>query len=133
MRRRLLATTRRRDDDARVLPLINVVFLLLIFFMLAGKLSSGDPFKIEPPNSAKAAAAEESAPVVLLAADGRLALDGQPTTLEDLPARLADRDASATRLKADAATDTGKVIEVMQALHAAGVSRVRLLTVAGDP
>ncbi|MCG8693196.1 MAG: biopolymer transporter ExbD, partial [Minwuiales bacterium] len=51
--------TSRRSDDDRILPLINVVFLLLIFFMLAGRLSAGDPFRVDPPASVSADPAEQ--------------------------------------------------------------------------
>ena len=132
MRRLLAQPPRRRDEDARILPLINVVFLLLIFFMTAGKLSAGDPFNIEPPSAVQGGDLLEAEPTVLLGADGRLALDGKELPLAELTTRLTGRDLKRVWLKADAQTKTPKVVEVMQAMHAAGIGTVRLLTVPAE-
>ena len=84
---------RPRNDEERVLPLINVVFLLLIFFMLAGKLSASDPFQVEPPRSLSEGPPTPQDSLVLVGADGRLALDGEimegPALKAALAARLA--------------------------------------------
>jgi biopolymer transport protein ExbD len=129
MRRRLAPPRRPRDDDARVLPLINVVFLLLIFFMVAGRLTASDLFQIEPPAAERGGELQRAEPTVLLAADGRLALDGTEVALADLTVQLRDRALARVRLKADAGTQATRVVEVMRALHAAGIGTVRLLTV----
>ena len=125
--------TSRRSDDDRILPLINVVFLLLIFFMLAGRLSAGDPFRVDPPASVSADPAEQRDLVVLVGADGRLALDGEVVEQSALPARLKQRLGDGgnglVRVKADAAVEALQVVEVMEVLRDAGVERLKLLTV----
>ncbi|MCG8695644.1 MAG: biopolymer transporter ExbD, partial [Minwuiales bacterium] len=116
-----------------ILPLINVVFLLLIFFMLAGRLSAGDPFRVDPPASVSADPAEQRDLVVLVGADGRLALDGavvdKAGLLTGVTQRLGDGGESLVRVKADAAAEALAVVEVMEVLRDAGVERLRLLTV----
>ena len=125
--------TSRRSDDDRILPLINVVFLLLIFFMLAGRLSAGDPFRVDPPASVSADPAEQRDLVVLVGADGRLALDGavvdKAGLLTGVTQRLGDGGESLVRVTADAAAEALAVVEVMEVLRDAGVERLRLLTV----
>ena len=125
--------TSRRSDDDRILPLINVVFLLLIFFMLAGRLSAGDPFRVDPPASVSADPAEQRDLVVLVGADGRLALDGEVVEQSALSARLKQRLGDGgnglVRVKADAAVEALQVVEVMEVLRDAGVERLKLLTV----
>src|SRR3546814_17522588 len=80
--------TSKFDGEGSILPLINVVFLLLIFFMLVGRLTQAAPFTVTPPVSQQAEAAEPPAAeapreaAILIAADGRLALNGR--TLEPL-------------------------------------------------
>jgi len=124
---------RPRNDDERILPLINVVFLLLIFFMLAGRLSASDPFAIEPPRSTGEGQPERQDVLLLIGADGRLALEGmvlESTTLEAaLAARLSAEDDPRVRLKADGGAEATEVVAVMEILRAAGVERIDLLTV----
>ncbi|MBL26267.1 MAG: biopolymer transporter ExbD [Rhodospirillaceae bacterium] len=130
---RLRAPQRETSDDERILPLINVVFLLLIFFMIAGRLASSDPFNIEPPQSASEGPPEAQEMVVLVGADGDLALDGEimdETTLEAAVAeRMAAEDVPPLRLKADGRADATKVVAVMELLREAGVESLRLLTI----
>jgi len=125
---------RPKNDEERILPLINVVFLLLIFFMLAGRLTAGDPFEIAPPRSASEGPARAKEPLVMVGADGRLALDGSVLDEATLKAAVAERvsgDVDArVRLKADGRADATQVVAVMELLRQAGVERLRLLTVA---
>lgn len=127
----------RFDADAGILPLINVVFLLLIFFMLAGRLTTAAPFKVVPPVSEQAAAAE-AAPreaAVLVAADGRLALNGQPIDAAALRAAvaeaLAQRPDLPVSLTADGGAAATEVVAVMESLRDAGVHRLQLFAQAG--
>ena len=129
------ARPRPRNDDERILPLINVVFLLLIFFMLAGRFSAADPFQIDPPRSASEGVATERDILVLVGADGRLALDGDIIEEATLGAAVADRlspdKTMRLWLKADGSAEATRVVEVMELLRAAGAERLRLLTVTG--
>ena len=129
------ARSRRRNDDERILPLINVVFLLLIFFMLAGRFSASDPFEVEPPSSVSQGAATERDILVLVGADGRLALDGEIIEAAALGAAVADRLSPDKKmrlwLKADGGAEAIRVVEVMELLREAGAERLRLLTVTG--
>ncbi len=132
MRRYRSAT--RRDGEEGVIPLINIVFLLLIFFMLAGTLSATDLFEVAPPESASEEAVGEPEMVVLMAADGRLALDGQDVDeaglRQQVAAKLAADPDMRVRLKADGATEAEQVITVMEMLRAAGVTELTLLAAA---
>ena len=124
---------RSRDGEHGILPLINIVFLLLIFFMLAGKLATFDPFEIAPPHSVSEGPSGGRNLIVLVAADGRLALDGEEmpeTALGDAVADwLAEWPASRVQLKADAGSEATLVVAVMERLRDAGVDHLQLLTV----
>lgn len=124
---------RPRNDEERVLPLINVVFLLLIFFMLAGRLAASDPFEVSPPASQSEAPAERQQVLVLLGADGQLALDNEVVEAgalrQSVAARLSENENLGVRLKADAAAEASEVVAVMELLREAGVERLTLLTV----
>jgi biopolymer transport protein ExbD len=124
---------RPRNDEERVLPLINVVFLLLIFFMLAGRIAANDPFEVTPPRAASESGAQSRDMLVLISPDGRIALDGEVVTRSGLEAavaaRLTSNAGARVRLKADGGTEASGVVAIMETLRAAGVERLKLLTV----
>lgn len=124
---------RPRSDEERILPLINIVFLLLIFFMVAGKLAASDPLEINPPQSALESEAGLRELLVLLDAEGRLALDGEVMDESALKAALQKRlsgDQMRIRLKADGRAEATRVVALMELLQDAGAEKVKLLTVA---
>lgn len=124
---------RPRNEEERVLPLINVVFLLLIFFMFAGRIAASDPFEVAPPRSASEGAVQRHDVLVLIDAEGRLALDGEIMTKAALQEAVADRIAGSrqvrVRLKADGRAEAAGVVALMQTLRESGVERLKLLTV----
>lgn len=128
-----LRQARTANEDDRILPLINVVFLLLIFFMVVGTLSATDPFAITPPRSIHGDPGDPKDVVLMIGADGQLALDGVVLETGALTASITDRMAGASGLevyvKADGAAEAAAVVGIMETLRAAGVERVRLLTV----
>ncbi|WP_404379599.1 ExbD/TolR family protein [Caenispirillum salinarum] len=123
---------RPAPDGENVLPLINVVFLLLVFFMVAGALERADLFEVTPPEAAVEAEPEDRQGLLLMAADGRLALGGAVVAEGDLAAAVqAWREANpdvTLKVKADAAAEALAVVGLLEDLRAAGVEQVVLLT-----
>ncbi len=123
---------RRQDDDDRVLPLVNIVFLLLIFFMVAGTLSASDPFTVEPAHSATQGESSTEPPLILLAADGRLALDGaemaEDALLEAIAARIEADGVAEARLKTDGGAEAVMLVALLAKLKEAGVETALLMT-----
>ena len=132
-----MSSNRSHRDEERMLPLIDVVFLVLIFFMLTGTISATDPIQIEPPRSAGTGEPETNDLVIVLAADGRLVLEGQIIESDRLSLRLVEHinegQAPMVWLKADAATDSLDVLTLLQTLRESGVSRLQLLTAPTEP
>lgn len=129
------AARRPKNEDDRILPLINVVFLLLIFFMIAGKLTTSDPFRIEPPTSISQGDSGQEDVMVLVGPDGRIAVNGVETDETALATALGtpkDSVPETVRLKADGAAPADLLVSVMEKLREAGVQKVRLLTVTGE-
>ena len=120
-----------------ILPMINVVFLLLIFFMLAGALHRLDVLDVEPPRSESELPEVDEDSVVLVSADGRLAMGDAELDDLDLQLKVLDflaRYPQATiRLKADGRVEAGRVIEVMELLSSVGVEEVVMLTLEPEP
>ena len=119
-----------RHNDENMLPMINIVFLLLIFFMLAGAISAADRFKIKPTEVAAAEQTLAGNSVLLLGRNGRLAIGAEELTLIQLTARFKAVEKpleQALQLKVDADTPSATLFDVLRALNAAGVEKVRLL------
>ena len=127
-----LETTRPKGDEERVLPLINVVFLLLIFIMLAGRLATSDPFRVDPPRSVSDADLQQRKMTVLIGANGRLALDGEimeQAQIREVVAKGVSRgDTLRVLVKADGQVEAVRAVAVMALLREAGIESVKLLT-----
>ena len=130
--RRLTRARASEDTDARILPLINIVFLLLIFFMVAGRLSTSDPFDVTPPETGNADAARMQGAEILLGRAGELALDGQmlerAALMADLESRLRDNPDTSLRLRADNRGEARALVALMQELRTLGARDVTLIT-----
>lgn len=128
---------RPAPDGENVLPLINVVFLLLVFFMVAGALERADLFDVTPPEAAVEAEPEDRTAVLLMAADGRLALAGTPLERAALATAVTEwREAhpeAVLTVKADAAAEALDVVALLEDLRAAGVPSVVLLATEAAP
>ena len=70
--------------------------------------------------------------VILVSADGRLAIDNQEVDEVDLQLSVSDKLALGAgrtfRIKADGRVDASRVVEVMELIEAVGVRSVMLLT-----
>jgi biopolymer transport protein ExbD len=123
--------------EENLIPMINVVFLLLIFFMLVGRLLPPEALPVEPPHSNSENLAEPEPLLLLAAADGRLALAGQTFPLEQLATQLTPyltkQPPPLQTLKADATLPAQRLLDVLEALRAAGIDRLKLLSSSGAP
>lgn len=122
----------QEEEPDTVLPLINVVFLLLIFFIMTGALHAVDYFNVNPPSSSSEFQASLDDTIILIGADGRIAIDNKAVDEVDLQLSVSDKmtmNADAVfRIKADGRVDAARVVEVMELIEAVGVRRVMLLT-----
>lgn len=122
----------KEEDPDTMLPLINVVFLLLIFFIMTGAITAVDYFNVDPPSSSSEIPGALDETVILVSADGRLAIDNQEVDEVDLQLSVTDKLSVGVgrtfRIKADGRVDASRVVEVMELIEAVGVRRVMLLT-----
>ena len=129
------ARKRREAREENLIPLINIVFLLLIFFMLVGRLLPPEALIVDPPLSSSEQPAESEELVLVMAADGRLALGERifaPDQLEpELAPKLSTDPLPVITLKADADAPAADLISVLEALQGLGVEQLTLLSAAG--
>lgn len=123
---------RHIDNQINLTPLIDVVFQLLVFFMLAGSMRATPPFPVDPASSRSRTFGDEREGVVLVRADGAVALNdhelSRPQLLQEVSTLLATDADVLIQIKADADAEAGLVIEVMEELRDVGVSYIVLLT-----
>ncbi len=128
---------RKQEEEADpILPLINIVFLLLIFFIMTGALHAVDFFAVDPPSSSSETQGSLDDTIILVSGDGRIAIDNSEVDGAGLrravSGKLAANAGTVFRIKADGRVDAARAVEVMELMEAAGVRRVRLLTLGPE-
>jgi biopolymer transport protein ExbD len=109
--------------------MIDVLFLLIIFFMLATKFSDQErSIDVQVPQVGKAAALSDppDRKTINLYRDGRLSLEGQFLTLDELAVRLSNAQANypdlGVTLRGDADGRFQHIADVLAACRRAGVA-----------
>ncbi|MFC6591444.1 ExbD/TolR family protein [Deinococcus lacus] len=136
MRRRL-----RESSESSVTfdfaPMVDVVLLLLIFFFLTSHLAaSQQALPLDLPRANMTVEETPDLPVVSVDRSGAVFLNGQPTDLASLQAQLGPLAAASggvVGLRADEQGSYGTVVQVMDAIKAAGGTRLALGTAGSRP
>jgi biopolymer transport protein ExbD len=124
-----------KQKRARVemLPLIDIVFLLLIFFiyaMLSMVVNKGISVNLPVSSTAKI---EEELPISVVAKEnGDILLDGKSVVLEELgillKLRVAKGEAPGLFLSSDKKVTCQRLINIMDKIREAGITKVSLQT-----
>ena len=113
-------------------PMIDAVFLLLIFFMVTTVFTHAQQLAIELPKAENYDRLKERKLKVAISAAGELEIGGRLVAMAELAPLLESekRQLGATSLiiKADAKTQHGFVLDVMEIANAVGVERVSVET-----
>lgn len=119
----------RRRRGLNLTPMIDVVLLLLVFFMMVSRFGGdlGLPLAVAAPAGGQQ---WEGPPRLVSVTGAGVALNGVDVALADLPARLAPLmpapDAPVV-LRSGAGADVQALVAVMDALRAAGLTRLVLV------
>lgn len=120
--------TRRHQIGVHVdmTPMVDVMMLLVIFFMMTTAFVTVYPgFAVNLPQ-ASAEKQTEKQIVVLIAKDGRIAVNGQPVAKEEIAAAISSMGKPTVSIQADKEASHGRVVEVMDELHKAGVTKLAI-------
>ena len=114
-------------------PLIDVVFILLVFFMLASQFADWRRLVLVPHAQMSGAVADEETSSLKLLNDGSFTLDG--ARVDDLQTVIAQLRSlgrgKAVFLAPEETVEIQHVIDVVEALSAAGLTEVQLFDVQG--
>ena len=132
-------TRRRRRPlmgEINVTPLVDVMLVLLIVFMVTAPLLTVG-VTVDLPETAAAPLPGQDEPLaVSVGRRGEVYLQDSAIALEDLGPRLraiTERKPDARIfVRGDKVIDYGRVMEVVGAIHAAGFTKVALVTEFGD-
>ena len=120
--------TPRHEPKVDIVPMIDIIFFLVAFFMFFSTFRTGvSGIPIELPESKQAVALEEKRVVVTVNPQGQVFLaEPEPISLEKLTATLKpmveQRPGLLVVINADTEVRYGRLIEVMDAITAAGVT-----------
>jgi len=120
-------------SDINVTPLVDVMLVLLIIMMLvAPMLQKGVDVKMPSAANTTDKPDTQDQTVVAIGADKRVYINTQQVRMADLTSRVVDalekQKDKVVLIKADTDVDYGTVMDTMDALRAAGVEDMGLIT-----
>lgn len=123
----------RKEPPLNVIPMIDIMFFLLVFFMLSTMyMIDLKTIPVKLPQAATAATDTSSTFAVSLKADGTIYLGDAQTDIQSLMIQASMEQKANSRfavvIRADKDIDYGRVIEVIDKLKGAGVTRFGLAT-----
>ena len=129
--------TRRRVINISLIPLIDVSIFLLIFFMVAGAIEKFEIIPVDPPVAQSGRLMDEGHIVILLGSHDEVIVDDEIVPLEEMKKLLApqlkDNPHKVVTVKADATAPANRVIDVMDAIKAAGGKNLSVVTQSKAP
>ena len=128
--------TYRKKIDISLIPLIDVSMFLLIFFMVSGTVEKFELIPIDPPVSQHGNMMDEGHVSILLGSHDEIILNDEIVTIEEMKESLSPElkanPAKVVTVKADAVVPANRMIEVMDAIKAAGGHHLSVLTQSNE-
>ena len=124
--------------EINVTPLVDVALVLVIIFMAVSPfmLQAGIMVSESKAGAATGKAALEQNVQIALQADGKIILNGEEISLENLPAKLKEAIPKSkdglVSLQAEKSNRVGQVVEVLDLAKQAGAKKVAILNKAED-
>jgi biopolymer transport protein ExbD len=123
----------RKSVRIEIIPMIDVMMFLLVFFVLISiNVLPALGLKVALPHSASPTRIEEPKRItVTISQDGAIFLDGQMTTLQQLPDQLRvlnDKSKIAVIIAGDERTMLQPLVDLIDALKRGGVPAASIVT-----
>ncbi|MDE1999270.1 MAG: biopolymer transporter ExbD [Burkholderiales bacterium] len=119
-------------DDINITPMLDLAYVLLVTFIIM-TTASVQGIKVKPPlTQAANNLAKPQTRGITITADGQVYLDAYPVSMDQLQSNLAQYKAANPNLpvvlKADAATQYDKVMEVLEVAKRLDITEIGLAT-----
>jgi biopolymer transport protein ExbD len=118
-------------SEINVTPLVDVMLVLLIIFMVSAPMLTRG-IEVGLPQATSGSPIEEERVTVTVDGGGQFYVDASPVVdsllVEEVRRLGGGSSTRAVYLEADSAVAYGRVLEAMDKLRAAGISRVALVT-----
>jgi biopolymer transport protein ExbD len=128
---------KRRTLILNITSLIDVLFLLLIFFMISTTFLSQPAIQMELPEAKHADVVRQKPLVVYMDQFGHVFLNDEPMEVpllgEALKSKLSGSVEKSVVLRADSRVSHGHVVEVLDILKGAGVTKLVISTRVEEP
>ena len=124
----LIETKKRGGFELNVVPLIDVVFVLLIFTILTSSLTKETGVTVDKPQAQSAGEMNRQSILVAITREGTVHVNERQVDLESLQdvlrRMLAENALGEVVLIADRASNTGLLVNVMDACNLAGAKKI---------
>lgn len=124
--------THRKRVEISLIPLIDVSIFLLIFFMLAGSIEKFEIIPVDPPVAQSGKLMDEGHITILLGRRDEIIVGDEIVAMEQMQQMLSPElkanPNKVVTVKADAVVPANRVIEVMDAIKAAGGKNLSIVT-----
>lgn len=129
--------SRKRDGfELNVIPLIDVVFVILIFVILSSSLTQETGMQVDKPQAQSAGELNRQSIMVAITRDGTVHVNERQidlNSLKDVLSRLLAQNAlGEVVLIADRESNTGLLVNVMDACNLAGAKKISVAALAGQ-
>ena len=124
--------TKRKKLEISLIPMIDMSMFLLIFFMVAGSIEKFEIIPVDPPVAQSGKLMDEGHVSVLLGRHEEIILGDEIIGMEQMLAMLKEdlraNPNKVVTIKADATVSANRMIEVMDAIKAAGGRNLSVVT-----
>lgn len=124
----LIETKKRGGFELNVVPLIDVVFVLLIFTILTSSLTKETGVTVDKPQAQSAGDLNRQSILVAITREGTVHVNERQVDLESLQdvlrRMLAENATGEVVLIADRESNTGILVNVMDACNLAGAKKI---------
>lgn len=124
----LIETKKRGGFELNVVPLIDVVFVLLIFTILTSSLTKETGVSVDKPQAQSAGELNRQSILVAITREGTVHVNERQVDIESLQEvlrrMLAENSLGEVVLIADRESNTGLLVNVMDACNLAGAKKI---------
>jgi biopolymer transport protein ExbD len=129
-----LPPLKRRKVDLDMSPLIDMVFILLIFFVVTSTFTRETGVEITKPQAQSAAMLEKENILIAITREGTIHINERQVdmaAMKDILSQIIQRNPDREAvLIADKASQTGMLVQVMDACNVSGVKKVSIAALA---